>query len=138
MRVEGRSLAVGTAAGPALVLDAALSFYGGVEPQTGVIIDRTHPQCGARMTGRVLVLPGGRGSSSSSSVIAEAIRLGTAPLAIILERPDAIMVIGAIVAQRLYGAAMPIMVCPIGAISEGDVLTLTCRSDGTAVVERAS
>lgn len=137
MTLEGRSYVPGTASGSVLVLSAPLSFYGGVDPRSGVIVDWTHPQQGACLAGKILVLPGGRGSSSSSSVLAESIRLGTAPLAIILERPDAIMVIGAIVAARLYGVAVPIMTCPIAAICDGDALDVTCRTDGTATASIA-
>lgn len=135
MILHGRSYAPGATSGEAVVLSAPLSFYGGVDPNSGIIIDRTHPQHGASMAGRILVLPGGRGSSSSSSVLAEAIRLGTAPLAIVMERPDAIMVIGTIVAQHLYSVAMPIMTCPIGSIHDGDRLDVTCRTDGTAMIQ---
>ncbi len=57
-------------------------------------------------------MPSGRGSSSSSSVLAEAIRLGTAPLAILLAEPDEILVLGALVAGYLYGRTCPIVVLP--------------------------
>jgi predicted aconitase with swiveling domain len=137
MILQGRSYAPGAISGEALVLTAPLSFYGGVDPNSGIVIDRTHPEQGASMAGRILVLPGGRGSSSSSSVLAEAIRLGTAPLAIVLERPDAIMVIAAIVGQRLYSVALPIMTCPIGSIRDGDRLDVICRTDGTATIQMA-
>jgi uncharacterized protein len=58
------------------------------------------------------VMPSGRGSSSSSSVLAEAIRLGTAPLAILLAEPDNILVLGALVAGYLYDRTCPIVVLP--------------------------
>ena len=60
---EGRSLVFGRATGRVLVLDEALSFWGGLDPRTGRIIDRRHPQAGASVTATVLVMPGGRGSS---------------------------------------------------------------------------
>ena len=106
---EGRSLAVGRAAGTTLVLDDPLSFWGGVDATTGTIIDVHHPQVGARLTGTILVLPSGRGSSSSSSVLAEIIRHGVAPAAIILGAPDPIMAVGSLVASELYGLAIPIV-----------------------------
>ena len=93
-----------------MVLDEPLSMWGGLDPETGVIIDRRHPQCGAITKGRVLVMPVGRGSSSSSSVLAEAIRLGNAPLAVILAEPDDIVLLGALVAEELYGVVCPVAV----------------------------
>src|SRR6266567_1531224 len=105
---EGRALVAGAATAPALVLEAPLSLWGGMDPRTGRISDRHHPQVGATVNGRVLVMPSGRGSSSSSSVLAEAIRLGTAPLAILVEEPDEILVLGAIVADQLYGRTCPV------------------------------
>lgn len=107
---EGRALSAGRASGAAFVLTAPLSFWGGLDPATGRIIDQRHPQRGELVTGRVLVLPGGRGSSSSSSVLAEAIRAGTAPVAIILAEPDLIIALGALVAAELYGQQVPIAV----------------------------
>jgi len=94
----------------ALVLDEALSLWGGVDPASGAIIDAHHPQRGANVGGRVLVMPGGRGSSSSASVLAEAVRAGTAPSAILLAEPDLILAIGAQVAEELYGVRVPVIV----------------------------
>jgi uncharacterized protein len=108
-RLTGRSLAPGQAAGMALVLDEPLSFWGGMDPRTGRITDTRHPQHGALLTGRVVVMPGGRGSSSSASVLAEAVRAGTAPAAILLGEPDLILAIGAAVAEELYGVQVPIV-----------------------------
>jgi uncharacterized protein len=107
---EGRVLVAGAVAAPALVLEAPLSLWGGLDPRTGRVSDHHHPQLGASMNGRILVMPSGRGSSSSSSVLAEAIRLGTAPLAILVEEPDEILVLGAIVADHLYGRTCPVLV----------------------------
>jgi predicted aconitase with swiveling domain len=123
VELQGRALVAGDAAGPALVLEAPLSLWGGMDPHTGRLSDHHHPQLGATITGQVLVMPSGRGSSSSSSVLAEAIRLGTAPLAIVLSQPDEILVLGALVADYLYGRTCPILVLPEGladAITTGD------------------
>lgn len=98
------------AEGEALVLDEPLSFWGGVDPATGEIVDRRHPQRGELVTGRVLVMPSGRGSSSSSSVLAETVRAGTAPAAVLLRHPDAIVALGAFVAEELYGVSLPVIV----------------------------
>lgn len=105
-----RSLLPGVADGEALVLTEPLSMWGGLDPKNGTIIDRRHPQAGLIVTGSILVLPWGRGSSSASSVLAEAIRLGTAPAAIVLSEPDDIILLGAMAAEELYGATCPIVV----------------------------
>jgi predicted aconitase with swiveling domain len=107
---SGRILVPGEASGSALVLDAPLSLWGGLDPTTGDIIDQRHPQLGQNVTGRVLVLPIGKGSSSASSILLEAVRLGTAPAAILLAEPDAILALGAAVARELYGVAPPVIV----------------------------
>lgn len=107
---EGVALVAGAAAGDVLVLTEALSLWGGLDPATGAIVDRRHPQRGESVTGRVLVMPHGRGSSSAASVLAEALRAGTGPAAIVLRQPDGILVVGALVAGELYGATCPIVV----------------------------
>ena len=96
--------------GRALVLDEGLSLWGGMDPATGLLIDARHPQRGASLTGRIVVMPSGRGSSSSASVLAEAVRARTAPAAILLGEPDLILSIGAAVAEELYGVVVPIVV----------------------------
>jgi uncharacterized protein len=108
--IEGRVLVGGSASGTILRVDEPLSFWGGLDAETGAIIDRRHPQAGAIVTGRILVMPSGRGSSSSSSVLAEAIRAGTAPAGIVMQTPDGIVALGALVAAELYGTSMPVIV----------------------------
>lgn len=120
--MRGRVLADGVADGRALVLDEPLSFWGGVDPTSGAIIDARHPQLGISVTGRVMVMRAVRGSSSSSSVLAETVRAGHAPAAILLGEPDLILAVGAAVAEELYGIRMPIVHLPLaelGAIPDG-------------------
>lgn len=107
-RVRGTILHPGIAVGDFLVLDEPVSFWGGVSAE-GAIIDRHHPQCGSSVSGRIVVMASGRGSSSSSSVLAEQIRAGTAPAAIVVAQADSILVLGAVVAAEMYGIAMPIL-----------------------------
>jgi predicted aconitase with swiveling domain len=108
--VRGRVLAPGTAAGEALVLNEPLSLWGGLDPASGKLIDPHHPRLGVSLAGRVLVMPAARGSSSSSSVLAEAARAGVAPAAILLADPDPILAVGAAVAQELYRVQIPVVV----------------------------
>jgi predicted aconitase with swiveling domain len=93
-----------------LRLGEALSLWGGMDPATGLIIDPHHPQAGASLANRVVFMPSGRGSSSSSSILAEAIRAGTAPAAFVLLEADPILALGAIVAGELYGRTIPVVV----------------------------
>jgi predicted aconitase with swiveling domain len=108
--------------GRALVLTDGLSLWGGMDPTTGELIDVHHPQRGANLAGRVVVMPSARGSSSSASVLAEAVRAGTAPAAILLGEPDLILTIGSAVAEELYGVTVPVIALPpaeLGAIRDG-------------------
>ena len=84
-------------------------MWGGVDPATGAIIDVRHPQRGTLVNGRVLVMRSVRGSSSSSSVLAESVRAGCAPSAILLGEPDLILAVGAAVAEELYGSRLPVL-----------------------------
>ena len=98
--------------GPVLVLDEALSFWGAFEPRTGVILDVHHPERGAGVKGTILLMRESKGSGSAPGAIAEAIRLGTAPAAIILVTPDINLAIGAEVARTLYGRACAVLTVP--------------------------
>jgi predicted aconitase with swiveling domain len=129
-----RALCPGRASGDALVLDAPLSFWGGLDPATGRLIDVHHPQHGEVLAGRVVVMPSGRGSSSSSYVLAEAIRAGTAPAAVVLGEPDAIVALGAIVAAELYGTEVPVVVAREPGIRPGDAVSIRATDDGVAEV----
>ena len=135
MTLHSRAYAPGEAEGEALVLSEPLSLWGGIDVETGRIIDRSHPDRGRSVAGTILVMPGGRGSSSSSSVLAEALRRRTAPAAIVLSIPDPILTVGAIVAFELYGIRMPIVVCSIETIERGERLRVRAV-DARAVVER--
>jgi uncharacterized protein len=103
-----RALAAGHAAGEPLVLEP-LSFWGGYDAEQGRIVEPAHPQYGLSLAGKVMLMPRAKGSSSSSSVLAEAIRNGTGPAAIVLLEADLIIAIGVIVAQELYGANVPLV-----------------------------
>ena len=125
--MNGRWLVEGHATGRALVLDEPLSFWGGLDPSTGEIVETGHPQRGEVVTGRILVMPSGRGSSSSATVLAEAIRTGKGPAGIVLGEPDDIITIGALVATELYGVAIPVVVASADAfhaIRSGEALSL--------------
>lgn len=110
LQIQAHVLVAGHSSGTALVLDEPLSLWGGLNPDTGEIIDRRHPQTGQIVTNRVLVLPAGRGSSSASSILLEAVKQGTAPAAIITSEADGILALGAAVAREMYGQTPPVLV----------------------------
>ncbi|MFM7598887.1 MAG: aconitase X swivel domain-containing protein [Actinomycetota bacterium] len=112
--ITGWRVTSGSATGPVLKLTEPVSFWGGIGPD-GRIIDVHHPQHGAEVTGRILVMRSGRGSSSGTYVLAELLRLGLAPAGIVLTEPDGIIATGALVAAELYDVQMPIVT-----VSESD------------------
>ena len=113
--IQALVLNAGAAEGAVLELEAPLSFWGGFDPRTGVILDVHHPQRGVCLTGAILLMREARGSGSAPGAIAEAIRLGNAPAAILLVTPDVNLAIGAQVAETLYGKP-----CPVLAVSADD------------------
>ena len=120
----------GEAEGEVLVLEAPLSFWGGVSRETGKIINTRHPQCGETVTGKILVVPEPVGSSSSSAVLLELIRAGRAPAAIVLGRPDAILVVACLVAREMGWQAPPVLVVAgCGAMAEGRARVAEGRFD---------
>jgi predicted aconitase with swiveling domain len=127
--ISARLLTDGSAEGPVLSLDEPLSFWGAFEPRTGVILDVHHPQRGACVKGTVLLMTETRGSGSAPGAIAESIRLGTAPVAIVLAEPDINLAIGAEVAATLYGRH-----CVVACVSLDD-LTILRSATRLAIAE---
>lgn len=93
-----------------LRLDEPLSFWGGLDPKSGVIIDKHHPQFGESIAGRDLMLERTRGSTSSPGTLVEAIRLGNGPAQIIVRQPDMTVISAVFVAKELYGIEVPVVV----------------------------
>lgn len=120
-------LVPGSARGEVLVLHEPLSFWGGLDVDTGAIIDVHHPQFGASVSAKVLVMPYARGSSSTANSLAESIHRGTGPAAIVLRERDEIVVLGAVVPGELYGQWCPVVVAgaeDYAALSSGDQVTI--------------
>ena len=90
-----------------LALTAPISFWGGVDPKTSRIADARHPQFGRELSGRAVLIPATVGSSSAAAVLLELVHVGLAPSAIVLHEPDAILLLGLIVAKEM-GLATPI------------------------------
>lgn len=107
--IAARTLVAGEGTGPLLRLTHPISFWGGVDPVAGAIVDPRHPQFQASIEGTVLLIPSAVGSSSSSAIMLELLREGTAPAAIVMGRADAILALGAIVGRELGHDTVPIV-----------------------------
>jgi predicted aconitase with swiveling domain len=124
--IIGDPVVPGESVGRVLNLERPLSFWGGVDPETGRVTDVHHPQHGVVVTGRVLVMPTGRGSSSSSSVLLECVRAGTAPAALLVHHVDPILPVGAAVAIELYGRGPAVVRIDAGErLPDGAIARLT-------------
>ena len=84
-----------------MALTAPISFWGGVNPKTAEIADVRHPEYGQRINGRVLLIPATIGSSSAAAILLELVHAGIAPAAVVLHEPDAILLLGLIVAREM-------------------------------------
>lgn len=131
----GRTIAAGRAAGTPLVLAGPISFWGGFDASTGRVIDTRHPDNGRSLAGRVVLMASAKGSSSSSSVLAEAVRRGTAPAALLMREPDLIIALGSMVASELYGIQLPVVVIDeaLWGIVAGTTSPVTVDADGNGV-----
>lgn len=119
-------IVAGAATGRLVVSPAPLSFWGGYDAASGEVIDRRHPLSGQRLAGCVLALPWTRGSSTTTAILLEAVRLGTAPAAILLPKADTFIALASIVAQELYGKSFPVYVVTPEAVAglDGQVVTM--------------
>lgn len=109
MALTAKILFPGRAEGPLLRLTEPLGFWGGVDPDSGDIINVRHPQYRRNIGGTVLAIPMLIGSSSSSAVLLELIRNGHAPKAIILGAADAILIVGCLVGRELGYTGPPVL-----------------------------
>jgi len=120
--LDGTPVISGLAKGVVLRLDRPISFWGGIDPATGRVADPRHPQHGASIAGRILVLPGTVGSSSSSYIMLELLASGHAPAALVIAEPDAILSLGVIVAKEMGYGDIPVIRIPLvehGALQTG-------------------
>ncbi len=134
---QARVAVAGEARGEALVSNMPLSFWGGLDPRSGKVTDMRHDLYGQCVSGKVLLLPEGRGSSSSSSVLLEAIRAGTAPAAIVNMVTEPIVATGSIIGRVLYGRAVPIITvdrADYARIKTGDRVVIAMLGGGLATL----
>jgi len=107
--LKAKVLLAGEAHGKVLRLGRPISFWGGVDPASGEIIELRHPERGLSVAGQVLCLPGQIGSSSASAVLLELLRLGLAPAALVLAERDAILALGVVVAREMGYPTIPVV-----------------------------
>jgi predicted aconitase/predicted aconitase with swiveling domain len=107
--METTSVIGGWAAGPVLASVVPLSFWGGVDPASGEVIDRHHPLSGRSLRGCILVLPSGRGSCSGSGVLLELLLSGNAPAALVFAETEEILTLGVIVARQIFDVSIPVL-----------------------------
>ena len=115
LSITGKHVISGSASGIALVSSEPLSFWGGYDWKSGEITDRRHPLSGSNAKGRILVIPFARGSSTTTAVLLEAIRVGTAPSGIITTGNDFFFALASVVANELYAKPLSLV-----AVSEND------------------
>ena len=125
--IHGRPVVAGSARGIALVTMEPLSFWGGFDFKTGEIIDHHHPLAGVCASGRILAVPFSKGSSTTTAVLLEAVRAGTAPAAIVTTGVDSFFALASIVAGEMYGKSFPVVALSAADFSQlttGDSLSL--------------
>ena len=126
--IAGRAVVDGAAEGEALVTGDPLSFWGGYDFRTGEIIDRHHPLVGVRAGGRILAVPFSKGSSTTTAVLLEAVRAGTAPAAIVTTGVDPFFALASIVADAMFGRPFPVVALEasdFALLRTGDRLTIS-------------
>jgi predicted aconitase/predicted aconitase with swiveling domain len=133
-----RLLIDGTAEGPLLFSDTALSFWGGVDPETGLVIDQAHPLHGRSLQGTILAIPGGRGSCTGSAVLMQLILNGKAPAGMVFSQAEEILTLGIMVAEEMYGRSLPIAVIAPEAFARLEGLDVLRIGAGLVAVPGAS
>jgi phosphomecalonate degydratase small subunit len=99
MELKGRIIFKGVAEGEALVTNQPISFYGGVDPNTGEVIEKGHELQGKSVKGKILVFPNGKGSTVGSYTLYRMKKNGTAPAGMINKECETIVAVGAIISE---------------------------------------
>lgn len=122
MMLKGRIISRGTATGVVLISKDPISFYGGVNPDTGVIVEKGHSLEGRSVSGKILVFPSGKGSTVGSYTLYRLKKNGAAPLAIINKECEAIVAVGAIISE--IPALDKLEKDPFSILKDGDKVTV--------------
>ncbi len=124
MTLKADVLVDGAAEGDLVLLQKPICFWGGLDARTGRITDPKHPDFGVAVTGKILAVPEIVGSSSSSQLLLEALRLKTAPAAILLGQADAIIAMAVLVGQAMDFGTIPILHANLATLQPGDLLDI--------------
>lgn len=130
---DGIAVVPGDATGPVVSLAEPLSFWGGVDPATGVVIDVHHPSHGVCLAGAIVLMPTSRGSCSGSGVLLELALSGRNPAALVFAGPEDTLTLGAIVASEMFGRRIPVV-----RLSQGPFTALSAAKDATITSEAIS
>ncbi|OCO99940.1 MULTISPECIES: aconitase X [unclassified Ensifer] len=107
--IFARSILSGSADGPIIATEEALSFWGGVDPATGRVIDVHHPLHGLCLTGGILMMPSSRGSCTGSGVLLDMALTGRAPAALVFCEAEDVLTLGALIAAEMFGKSLPVL-----------------------------
>lgn len=107
--MQAQSIQPGLAKGPILATAEALSFWGGVDPAAGRIIDVHHPLHGQCLTGSILMMPSSRGSCTGSGVLLDLALNGRGPAALIFSGDEDVLTLGALIAAEMFGCTLPVL-----------------------------
>ncbi len=136
-KIQGRGVVEGTGKGEAIVSTQPFGFFGGVDPSTGIIIDKWHELYGQSIKGKVFVYPEGRGSTVGAAIILELTRTGCAPAAIVNARIETITAAGGVMAKKFYNRDIPMVdrlsEDPVKAIKTGDMVEVN-GNNGEVIV----
>jgi len=99
MNLKGRKICAGKAEGEAIVSEQGISFYGGVDPDTGIVVEKGHDLEGKSIAGKILIFPQGKGSTVGSYTMYRLKKNNKAPLAIINKECETIVAVGAIISE---------------------------------------
>ncbi|MDK1482469.1 aconitase X, partial [Sinorhizobium sp. 6-117] len=148
--ISARSILGGTARGPIVATEEALSFWGGVDPATGRVIDVHHPLHGSCLTGGILMMPSSRGSCTGSGVLLDLALTGRAPAALVFCEAEDVLTLGALIAAEMFGRPLPVLRVSRKAFEalsqaktaqisdaaiETDALTITVEPPATAALD---
>jgi predicted aconitase/predicted aconitase with swiveling domain len=107
--MHASSILGGRAEGPVIASAEPLSFWGGVSPETGSVIDVHHPLHGVCLTGGILMMPSSRGSCTGSGVLLDLILTGRAPAALVFSEAEDVLTLGALIAAEMFGKPLPVL-----------------------------
>lgn len=140
VRFQGHGCAAGVFEGEVVVSSQPFGFWQGMDPQTGVVIDKRHDACGLSVKGKAFVFPFGRGSTGTPGIFLEAVRNGCAPRAIVNVKSEPMIIMCALLAEAFFKISIPIVdgldVNPMEVLRTGDRIRINGTTGVIEVVAR--